>query len=71
LADAADQGHSVRIVLNLIGMIVGMFGIVWILQGLNIPTNSEMSGNIKWTIVGAIVLLLAIIIFLSANRRKA
>jgi hypothetical protein len=71
LADAADQGQSVRIVLNAIGIILALFGIVWILQGLNIPANNELSGNIKWTIVGAIVLLLAITIFLSANRRKA
>jgi hypothetical protein len=65
------QGIFVRIVLNIIGVILAFFGIVWILQGLNILANSEMSGHIKWTIIGAIVLLVAVPIFLSANRKKA
>ena len=60
-----------RIVLNVIGVILALFGIVWILQGLNIVADNEMSGNIRWTIIGAIVLLFAIPIFLSANRKKA
>jgi hypothetical protein len=61
----------VRIVLNIVGLILAFFGIVWILQGLNILPGSFMTGQIKWTIIGAVVLLLAILIFTAANRKRA
>jgi hypothetical protein len=38
---------------------------------MNIVTQGEMAGHIKWTIIGAIVLLVAITIFVTVNRRKA
>jgi hypothetical protein len=50
-----------RITLNIVGLILAFFGVVWILQGL----------NSKWVIMGAVVLLLAIVVFTSANRKKA
>jgi hypothetical protein len=64
------QGNIVRIVLNIIGVILAFFGTVWILQGLNILTQGFMAGNIKWTVIGAIVLVIAIGILVSTNRRK-
>jgi hypothetical protein len=50
----------VRIVLNIVGLILAFFGIVWILQGLGI--------HIKWVVIGAVVLVAAIAILISANR---
>ena len=50
-----------RIALNIVCLLLAFFGVVWILQGL----------NSRWAIIGAVVLLLAIVIFTSANRRKA
>jgi hypothetical protein len=64
------QGNIVRIVLNIIGVILAFFGTVWILQGLNILTQGFMAGNIKWTVIGAIVLVIAIGILVSTNRKK-
>lgn len=64
------QGNIVRIVLNIIGVILALFGILWILQGLNILTEGFMAGHIKWTVIGAIVLLIAITILVTTNRRK-
>jgi uncharacterized membrane protein YeaQ/YmgE (transglycosylase-associated protein family) len=61
----------VRIILNIVGLILAFFGIVWILQGLNILPGSFMTGQIKWTIIGAVVLLLAILIVTAANRKRA
>jgi hypothetical protein len=46
--------------LNLVGLVLACFGVVWILQGL----------QGRWGILGAAVLLTAIVILLSANRRK-
>jgi uncharacterized oligopeptide transporter (OPT) family protein len=61
----------VRIVLNIIGVILALFGTLWILQGLNILRQGVMAGNIKWTIIGTIVLLVAIAILVTTNRRKS
>jgi hypothetical protein len=58
----------VRIVLNVVGLILALFGILWILQGLNLLPGSFMTGHIKWAIVGLLVLLVAVWILVSANR---
>ena len=50
----------VRIVLNLVGLILACFGVLWILQGL----------QGRWGILGAAVLIAAIVILLGANRKK-
>ena len=55
------DGRLVRIVLNLVGLILACFGALWILQGL----------QGRWGILGAAVLVIAIVILLSANRRKS
>jgi uncharacterized membrane protein HdeD (DUF308 family) len=60
----------VRIVFNIVAVILAFFGIVWILQGLNILTQGFMAGQIKWTIIGAIVLVVAIVILVANNRKK-
>jgi uncharacterized membrane protein YeaQ/YmgE (transglycosylase-associated protein family) len=60
-----------RIILNIVGLILAFFGVVWILQGLNFLPGSFMTGQIKWAIIGAVVLVLAIVIFISANRKRA
>ena len=59
-----------RIVLTIIGVILAFFGIVWILQGLNILRQGFMAGDIKWTVIGGIVLVIAIVILVTTNRRK-
>jgi hypothetical protein len=61
----------VRIVLNIVGLILALFGAVWILQGLNVLPGSFMTGQIKWAIVGTFVLVVAILILVSANRNRA
>jgi hypothetical protein len=54
------EGTVVRIVLNLVGLILACFGVLWILQGL----------QSRWGILGAAVLIAAIVILLGANRKK-
>jgi hypothetical protein len=67
---AALQGILVRIVLNIVGLILAFFGIVWIFQGLGILPGSFMTGHIRWAVTGAVVLVVAIAILVSANRSK-
>jgi hypothetical protein len=51
-----------RVVLNIVGLILAFFAIVWIHQG---------PGHIKWAVIGGVTLLIAIFVLFSANRRKA
>ena len=60
-----------RIALNIVGVICAFFGIVWILQGINVLPGSFMTGQIKWAIIGAVVLVVGIAAFVVANRKKA
>jgi hypothetical protein len=73
LASSIESGgQTVRIVLNIIGVILAFFGTVWILQGTGILTQGGfMVGNIRWAIIGAIVLLIAIAILISINRKRS
>jgi len=59
----------VRIALNIVGGILAFFGTVWILQGINILPGSFMTGQIKWAIIGTVVLLVAIAVLVKANRK--
>jgi FtsH-binding integral membrane protein len=60
----------VRIVLNIVGITLALFGILWILQGASILNPGFMAGQTKWAIVGILVLLAASVILRSANRKK-
>jgi hypothetical protein len=61
-----------RVTLNVIGLLLALFGIVWILQGLDVVGAAGfMAGQNKWAIVGAAVLVAAIVVLTSANRRRA
>jgi hypothetical protein len=61
----------VRITLNIIGLLLLCFGILWILQGLNILGDGFGTGENKWGLAGAAVLLAAIVVLTSANRKRA
>ena len=61
-----------RIVLNIIGVVLALFGTVWILQGLSILTQGGfMVGSIRWAVIGAVVLVIALAILVTTNRRKS
>jgi uncharacterized membrane protein HdeD (DUF308 family) len=60
-----------RIVLNVLGVLCLLIGGTWILQGINILPGSFMTGQTKWAIYGAIVLLAGIALLVRANRRRA
>jgi hypothetical protein len=56
-------------VLIILGVLLLLFGTVWILQGLNILTQGFMAGHIQYTFIGAIVDLVGIGLLVLANRR--
>lgn len=55
------------------GAILGIVGLVWTLQGLNVLRGSAMSGSPLWGTVGPILLVvgLALILFGLVRRRRA
>jgi hypothetical protein len=59
-----------RIVLNILGVLCFLLGCVWILQGVNILPGSFMTGQTKWAIYGGLLVVVAVVLFISANRRR-
>ena len=59
-----------RIVLNVLGVVCLFIGGTWVLQGINILPGSFMTGQTKWAIYGAIVLVAGIALLVRANRRR-
>jgi hypothetical protein len=59
-----------RIVLNVLGVLCLLLGCVWILQGINILPGSFMTGQTKWAIYGGVLVVVAVALLISANRKK-
>jgi uncharacterized membrane protein HdeD (DUF308 family) len=59
-----------RILLNVLGVLCLLAGCVWILQGINILPGSFMTGQTKWAIYGAVLVVVGIALLTSANRRR-
>lgn len=61
-----------RALSTLIGLILIMFGGVWILQGLDIAfqEGSFMAGDPQWAIYGCIAVLVGLIQVAWSNTRK-
>ena len=58
-----------KIALNSLGVILVIFGCIWILQGFNILPGSFMSGQIRWSIYGAITAIIGVALLIAAKRR--
>jgi LPXTG-motif cell wall-anchored protein len=60
-----------KIALNIVGVLIGLMGLVWFLQGINILQGSSlMSGQTQWAVIGGIALVVGIGLLVFANRRK-
>ena len=59
-----------RIALNVLGVLLLVFGTIWFLQGINILPGSFMSGQIKWAINGGCAAAVGLIVLVIANRRR-
>ncbi len=57
-----------KISLYIIGALIGLIGVVWILQGINILPGSFMTGQIQWAIYGVIAVVVGIGIVVFGNR---
>jgi hypothetical protein len=59
-----------RIALNVAGILCLLSGCVWILQGINILPGSFMTGQTKWAVYGALLVVVGIGLLISANRGR-
>jgi hypothetical protein len=62
--------HNVRIVLNIIGGLLLLMGTTWFLQGINVLPGSFMSGQVRWSVYGAVADGVALALLVSANRPR-
>jgi uncharacterized membrane protein HdeD (DUF308 family) len=56
--------------LNIIGVIFILSGIVWFLQGINILLGSFMSGDRLYSLLGILLVVAGMVILAITNRRK-
>lgn len=56
-------------ILNILGALMALIGIVWILQGLNVLLGSAMSGHLQYSILGLVVAAVGVLLIFLANRR--
>jgi hypothetical protein len=59
-----------RIALTVAGVVCVLIGGTWFLQGINVLPGSFMTGQTKWAIYGAAVLLLGIFLLVRGNLRR-
>ena len=58
-----------RIALNIVGVLLVLFGGIWFLQGVNVLPGSFMTGQIRWAVYGGIAVIVGITVLVRANRR--
>lgn len=60
-----------KITLNIVGVLLVLFGAIWFLQGLNMfPGQSFMNGQRQWSVNGGIAVAVGIICLVLAARRR-
>jgi hypothetical protein len=60
-----------RIILSIIGLLCLLAGGVWLLQGINIIPGSFMTGQTKWAVIGAVMVVIGLGLLVSANRGRS
>ena len=59
-----------RIVMNIVAVILVLFGSVWFLQGINVLPGSFMSGQSRWAVRGGILVFAGLAGLVWANRKR-
>lgn len=59
-----------RTLVTIIGVLLIVFGAIWILQGINVLPGSFMTGDIHWAIYGAIAVIAGLVLIAASRKRK-
>ncbi len=43
----------------IVGILLGLIGLVWLGQGLNLLKGSMMTGQTQWAVIGAVLVIVA------------
>ena len=60
-----------RIASTIIGVMCLLVGCIWFLQGINVLPGSFMTGQTKWAVSGALLLVLGAGLLVRASRGRA
>ena len=60
-----------RIASYVAGALCCLMGGVWFLQGINVLPGSFMTGQTKWAVYGALLLLVGVGLLVAGKRRRA
>lgn len=58
-----------KVILNIVGAFLVVFGTIWFLQGINVLPGSFMTGQIRWAVYGGSAVAAGITLLVVANRR--
>ena len=59
-----------RIALNIVGVVLVLFGSIWFLQGVSVLPGSFMTGQIRWAVYGGIAVIAGIVLLVRARRLR-
>ena len=68
-AYALGRRELMKIVFSILGVLMVVMGAIWFLQGINVLPGSFMTGQIKWAVYGACMVVAGLIVLARANRR--
>lgn len=64
------DGGTMRIVLNIVGVVLVLLGSIWFLQGINVLPGSFMTGQTRWAVRGGILVVAGLVGLFWANRKR-
>ena len=56
--------------INVVGVLIALMGGVWFFQGIGVIQGSFMSNTSQWTIIGIVMVIIAVGLLIYNNRRK-
>lgn len=59
-----------KLAVQVISVLAFLSGLVWFLQGINILPGSYMTGDPRWAINGAVMMISSGVVFFYVRRRK-
>jgi uncharacterized membrane protein HdeD (DUF308 family) len=59
-----------RLALQITGVLFLLVGCVWLLQGINVLPGSFMTGQRKWAVYGALMLVAGVALLVWARRQR-
>ena len=55
----------------VVGVVLGLIGLVWLGQGLNLIKGSMMTGQPQWAVIGVVLILVAAWLVWGAIRARS